>query len=399
MYTPSKEILDKYADVLIKCALNSGEGVKEGETIFLQVPEVAKPFLISLRKKVLEAKAFPIIQYLPDDIAKEYYELASQKQLEFFPSDYLKGLVKQADHFVSIIADTDLRELESVPPEKIMTRNKAYKPYKEWRDEKENKGEMTWTLALYGTEAAAKEAELSLEEYWEQIIEACYLKESDPVQKWKSILKEIDKTKDKLDALKIEKLHIKGENVDLTIGIGKNRQWMGGSGRNIPSFEVFISPDWRKTEGIITFTEPLYRYGNLIEGISLEFKDGKVVKATAEKGEKILKEMIEVENADKIGEFSLTDSRMSKITKFMAQTLFDENVGGEFGNTHIALGSAYKDSFPEDPSKVSKEQWDEMGYNDSVIHTDIVSTENREVTAFLEDGSEKIIYRDGKFTI
>ena len=83
----------------------------------------------------------------------------------------------------------------------------------------------------------------------------------------------------------------------------------------------------------------------------------------------------------------------------MAETLYDENFGGIYGNTHIALGSAYKDSYPGDPSKISKEQWSELGYNESVVHTDMISTENREVTAFLKNKEEIIIYKNGKFVI
>jgi len=399
MYIPKKEILEKYADVLINCALNGGNGIKESETVFLQVPEIAKPLLIALRNTALKAKAFPIIQFIPDGLDKEYYKLANQKQLEFFPEIYLRGKVNQADHFVSIIADSDLYELKDISPEKIMAKTKAFKPYMDWKRDKENSGKLTWTLALYGTKAMAKEANLTLEEYWNQIIEACYLNEKNPVKKWKETLSEIERIKSKLNSLNIKEINITSDKIDLKIGLDSNRKWMGGSGRNIPSFEVFISPDWRKTHGIIYFNQPLYRYGNLIKGIALEFKDGKVVKASAKEGEKLLKEMIDVENADKIGEFSLTDERLSKITKFMATTLFDENIGGKYGNTHIALGSAYKDSYPRDPSKVSDKEWDSMGYNDSAIHTDMISTENRKVTAVLEDNERILIYENGQFKI
>ena len=106
-----------------------------------------------------------------------------------------------------------------------------------------------------------------------------------------------------------------------------------------------------------------------------------------------------MDGADKIGEYSLTDSRLSRIDKFMAETLYDENFGGMFGNTHLALGSAYKDSYPGDASSLTKEQWDALGYNDSVVHTDIISTKNREVTAWLPDGSTRVIYKDGHFLI
>ena len=174
---------------------------------------------------------------------------------------------------------------------------------------------------------------------------------------------------------------------------------MGGSGRNIPSFELFISPDWRGTEGRIRFTEPLYRYGNLIKDVYLEFNDGRVTKATASEGEAVLKEMIAVDNADKVGEFSLTDRRFSRITKFMGETLFDENVGGKNGNTHIAVGAAYRDSFTGDQANVSEKEWETMGYNNSVVHTDIVATSDRVVTAHLKDGSTQVIYKDGEFQI
>jgi aminopeptidase len=109
--------------------------------------------------------------------------------------------------------------------------------------------------------------------------------------------------------------------------------------------------------------------------------------------------MVAAPNANKVGEFSLTDRRHSRITKFMAHTLFDENTGGPFGNTHIALGMAYHDCYDGDPGTVTKEQWVEMGYNDSSVHTDMFSTTDRTVTATLPDGSEKVIYKDGQFQV
>ncbi len=365
----------------------------------MQVPECAKPLLISLRRAVLKAGGNPLIHYSPDDIEREFYDLASDEQLTFFPAKYLKGRIDEIDHVVVILAETDKHELVGVDPKKIMTRHKSFKPYMEWRDKKENEGKFTWTLALYGTEAMAKEVKLSLEEYWQQIINACYLDVDDPKKKWQDLTSEIERVKDKLNELPIDKLHVKAENTDLIVGIGKQRKWMGGSGRNIPSFEIFISPDYRRTEGHIQFTEPLYVYGNLIENVYLEFKDGKVTKSTASKGEDVLKEMIATKNANQIGEYSLTDARVSRITKFMGETLFDENVGGKYGNTHLALGKAYHDSFTGDPATVTKEQWEEMGYNDSSVHTDIVATSNREVTAYLEDGSTKVIYKVGQFQV
>ena len=398
-YQPSEELLESYADVMINFALNGGEGVKEGEVVQLRVSEVAKPLLVALRRAVLKAGAHPIIFYTPDDFAREHYELASDEQLSFFPKKFLKGLVDEIDHTVAVLSETDKKELDGIDSGKIMAAQKALKPYMDWRREKEGAGEYTWTLCMYGTQAMADEVDLSLEEYWDEIVKACYLDDPQPAEKWKALYKDLYEYKDRLDALPIEKLHIEAPDTDLWITIGDNRKWLGGSGRNVPSFELFISPDWRGTEGKIQFTEPLYRYGNLIKDAYLEFKDGRVVKATASAGEDILKEMIAVENADKVGEFSLTDRRFSRITKFMGETLFDENVGGENGNTHIAVGAAYRDSYAGDQSNVSEEEWESMGYNNSVVHTDIVATSNRVVTAYLKDGSNRVIYQDGEYQV
>lgn len=398
-YEPSEEILEKYADVMINFALNSGEGVKPGEVVQLRVPEVAKPFLRALRRAVLKAGAHPLVFFAPDDMAREFFELANEEQLSFFPETFLRGLVDQIDHTVAILADTNKKELDGIDSKKIMASQKALKPYMEWRREKESAGRYTWTLAMWGTQAMADEVGMSLEEYWGQIIEACYLGEERPAEKWKALYEQLYAYKDKLDAMEIEKLRVEAADTDLWVALGENRRWLGGSGRNIPSFELFVSPDWRGTNGRIQFTEPLYRYGTLIEEAYLEFKDGYVVKATASKGEELLREMVAVENADKVGEFSLTDRRFSRITKFMGETLYDENVGGQFGNTHLAVGSAYRDSYTGNPTEVSEAQWEEMGFNNSVVHTDIVATSNRTVTAYLKDGSCKVIYKDGQFTI
>jgi aminopeptidase len=403
MNYPSKEILKKYADVLIKFALWGGEGIKKGDSVFLQVPESAKAMLPFLEQSVLEAGGHPWIHFTPDGMDRRSYstrsflEYADEEQLRYVPKGYLKARVEDFTHFVSILADSDPQALKGIDSKKMMSRGQAMKYYYDERNKKEDDGQLTWTLALFGTEGMAKEAGLSIQEYWSEIIKACFLDLDDPISKWSEVTSQIADIKTWLDGLKMEKVEVKGDDVDLEVKLGPDRQWLGGSGRNIPSFELFISPDWRGTNGWIRFNQPLYRYGNLIKGIELEFKDGVVVKASAKENEQVLLDMIAVENADKAGEFSLTDKKFSRITKFMANTLFDENVGGEFGNTHIALGNAYHDSYPGDIKSVSKDQWDEMGYNESAVHTDIISTTNRTVTATLPDGSKKVIYKDGEF--
>ena len=403
-YQPPQEILDKYADVLVNFALDGGKGIKAGDVVEVTASECSKPLYFAVRRKVTAAGGHFIGVYTPDDdhqfnFSKDFYEHATAEQLKFYSEPYYAGLAETVDHRISIIGDADPHSLKGVDTQKMMLRGVALKPFSDLLRAKESAGKFSWTLGLYGTEGSSKEAGMSLEEYWEQIINACYLAESDPVAKWRKTFDEINAYRDKLNALPISKLHIGGEDVDLYVKIGEQRKWDGGDGANIPSFEIFTSPDWRGTEGWIRFNQPLYRYGTMITGIELHFEKGRVVKASAKENEEALLAMISTPNADKIGEFSLTDSRHSRITKFMAETLYDENVGGRYGNTHIAVGQSYHCCYTGDETENSEADWKSLGFNDSSVHTDIVSTTNRVVTAHMTDGSEKVIYSDGQFQI
>lgn len=401
-YEPSKEILEKYAKVLVNFALGGGKGIKPGEVVYLQSPLSALPFYRTLRQRILDSGGHTL-SALGDDMsaaAKYFYEHATEHQLKFFPRSFFKGLVADVDHRIAILADHDVHELDKVDPKKMMLMQKNSKPLADWFNKKENAGKYTWTLALYGTPSMAKEAGLSLEEYWRQIIKACYLDLKDPIAKWRATSDEVQRVAKKLTDLDIAKIYVKGQDVDLTVTLGKKRRWLGGGGRNIPSFEVFTSPDWRGTEGWIRFNQPLYYFGPKVEGIELHFKKGRVIKAAATKNQKLLRTMLATDKgAAQIGEFSLTDSRLSHITKFMAETLFDENMGGPFGNSHLAVGKSYHDTYDGDASQMTKSLAKQLGYNESAIHVDMITTADRIVTAKLKSGKELIIYKNGQFTI
>ncbi|KKW24876.1 MAG: Thermophilic metalloprotease (M29) superfamily [Candidatus Kaiserbacteria bacterium GW2011_GWC2_52_8b] len=410
-YKPSNTVLKKYADVLVNFALGGGKGIKKGDVVRVSASESAKPLFTAVCNAIVDAGGHVLSNYGPDDeqgdkrrnesFTRYFYEHAKPHQLDFFPAKYLKGLVDQMDHSVFILAEADPHALKGIDPKSIMRRGVALKPFMDWRHEKEWKNKFTWTIGLFGTPAMAREAGLSEKEYWNQIIKACFLDEKNPIAKWKRVYREIDGYRTKLNKLspKIDHLHAVGPDMDLKIRLGEKRNWLAGSGRNIPSFEIFTSPDWRGTEGWIRFNQPLYRYSNKITGIQLWFKNGRVVKSSAKTNEKLLKEMIATKGADKVGEYSLTDSRHSRITKFMAETLFDENRGGPFGNTHIALGMSYRDTYRGNVAKLTTKQAEAIGFNDSSVHTDIISTTRRTVTAHLKDGSKKVIYKDGRFVL
>jgi len=109
--------------------------------------------------------------------------------------------------------------------------------------------------------------------------------------------------------------------------------------------------------------------------------------------------MLKQKNADRIGEFSLTDKRFSKISKFMANTLYDENFGGKYGNSHLAVGSSYHDCYSGEVKKMEKKDWERLGFNESIEHCDIINTNRKTIEAIMKDGTKKIIYKDGLFVI
>lgn len=400
MYQPTPAILDKYAQLLVNFALGGGQGIKPGETIAVFIPELAKPLYLPLQKTILTAGGHPLMHYLPAlDSSEQFYRLAAPDQLKYFPARFMKAKAKLWDHQLNILASHNSFELAKTNPKKIFTSHAVREPFSQWLTQKENQGKFTWTIALYGTKDSANQAGLTLHQYWQQIIKACFLNLTDPIVQWQNLTAEIERIKNKLNQLEISWLHIKGDSINLKIKLGPHRQWLGGGGRNIPSFEIFITPDWRGTVGSIKFNQPLYRYGNLVKEVSLEFNRGVVTQVTAVKGAKFIRQLVKQKNADKIGEFSLTDRRFSHITHFMANTLYDENIGGRYGNTHIALGRGYKDSYLGSQNQITKAKWKQMGFNDSVEHTDLISTEDRTVTATLSDQTQLVIYRAGRFTL
>lgn len=404
MYRPGKKILERYADVIVNFALGKGKGIKKGDVVYLAAYESAKPLYAEILRAITRSGGHAISRYMPDldrtfNVARDFYLGAKDHQIRFFPARYYRGLIDQIDHSVFVEGEADTASLRGIDPKKIMAKGQAMKPYKEWRDKKENKGGFSWTIALYGTKAMAREAGLSERAYWDQIVRACFLNTADPVGRWRDTVKQINRIKKRLDSLPIEKLRIFGPDADLWIALGDRRIWEGGRGANIPSFEIFTSPDWRGAEGWIRFNQPVYASGNLMRGVELRFRGGRVAGFKASVGARFLKELVNAPNGNKIGEFSLTDKRFSKITKFMATTLYDENIGGPNGNTHIALGSSYHDCYDGDPAKPTKARWAELGFNDSAVHQDFISTAPRTVTAYLKNGKEKMIYRNGMFTL
>jgi aminopeptidase len=311
-----------------------------------------------------------------------------------------KELYKNINGRIFLHAPQSLTHLKDVDPAKIGKAVVSRKPLKDILDRREELRKYSWTLCIVPTDELARQAKMTLPQYTAQVIKGCYLDKNDPVAEWQQIHKEITAIKRRLSSLKVNYFHLESANMDLRITPGAKRKWAGVSGHNVPSFEVFVSPDWRGTEGVYFANLPSFRSGNYIEDVRITFTQGKAIGIEAGLGEEFVKKQLAMDaGACRLGEFSLTDRRFSRIDRFMAETLFDENFGGREGNCHVALGSSYSDTYSGNPTQLTKALKNKLGFNDSALHWDLVNTEAKTVTAHLTGGRKIIIYDRGVFVI
>ena len=168
---------------------------------------------------------------------------------------------------------------------------------------------------------------------------------------WRRVYRTAGRIRQRLDRLGAVRSGSSPAGTDLEIAAGAQRTWAGVSGRNIPSFEIFVSPDWPAPAEVFYADQPSYRSGNIVRGVRLEFRDGRVVRARAAEGEAFLRRQIAMESRrGQVGELSADRGRrLSPIDRFMANTLFDENFGGAQGRAGVGLGSSYANTYTGAP--------------------------------------------------
>jgi aminopeptidase len=397
----TEQQLNNYADVLLwgmKTARS--EPFQAGDAVLVRYDLPARRLTEILFERLLDMGVHPV-QRITASPAMEhsFFTRASEPQLTYIaPGE--EELTRSLNGAISLLAPESLTHLQDVDPEHIGRAVLAKKKLRDILDERENQGEFGWTLCLLPTEELATNAGLAPQEYAGQIIKACYLDYPDPVREWQRIFSEAGEIKEFLNSLDIERIRVESDRCDLELSPGRERQWVGISGHNIPSFEIFTSPDWRSTRGVFFMDQPSFRSGNLVRNLRLEFEDGRVSKVEAETGQEFVEKQLTIdENSDKLGEFSLTDTRFSRIDRFMAHTLFDENFGGTYGNCHIALGASYAETYARGGKNLTPERKEDLGFNDSALHWDLVNTERKRVTARLSSGQTRTIYEDGRFLL
>jgi aminopeptidase len=392
--------LERYADVLLWGVRKARiKEFAQGDAILVRFDLDALGLAEVLHRRLLELGFNPLLRMNPTPrMERDFFALGRDWQLGFI-HDGERPLFKSLNGSISLLAPRSLTHLSGIDPKRISTAVIARKPLRELMEAQEQQGLLGWSLCLIPTYALAEHSGLSLSEYKQQVVKACYLDANDPVAEWERIWEETGRIKERLNALRVKRFRILSESMDLWITPGESRRWLGISGHNIPSFELFTSPDWRGTEGVFYADQPSYRSGNLVRGVRLVFRQGRVVEISADEGEQfVINQLAMDEGAAQVGEFSLTDRRYSRIDRFMAHTLYDENFGGQFGNCHIALGAAYAEAYSGLQQELTSERKQHFGFNDSALHWDLVNTQPKTVSAELAGGT-KLLYENGMFVI
>lgn len=340
-------LIDPRVSKLAKILVNYSTYAKKGERALIVADWLARPLALEVYKELLKAGVVEILVHFEVDeqiasrsyneFSEAYLKLAKPYQLKAYPK--LSDQITQGiDLWYRLYALANTRGFTNIDSKKIGERSKLIRPILNHRVEKTR-----WVLTRLPTESQAQEADMSLAEYEDFVFSA--VNEVD----WPRVHRQQEDLRKRIDAT--SEVHILGEGTDLRLNI-KGRRAENGDGRfNIPDGEVFTSVVENGADGFITYTYPALYMGKEFNKVRLEFKKGKVVKATADKGETDLNKILDMDSGSRIiGELGIGNN--FKITKFTKDILFDEKIGGSI---HIALGSGYKTTGSKNESAL---HWD-----------------------------------------
>ena len=365
---------DQRADALAQILVQYSTRVQPDDVCVIQSTTEAEPLVQAIYEEILRAGGLPIMQLTTEGAAPAFYELANQKQLEWVPPT-ATWVAENADVRIAVMADANSRALSQVDPKRQATTQKARKPLMDTSMKRAAEGSYRWSLTLFPTHAYASEAGMSLDAYEDFYYRACLATDDEPLTAWQRQSDQVKKLAAWMEGK--EEVHITGPDTDITLGVA-DRIFIPCVGEhNMPDGEFFTGPIEDSVNGEIAFSFPATYGGREVAGVRFKFEDGKVVDASAERGEDFLIEMLDTdEGARRLGELGIgTNYGIATGTK---EILLDEKIGG---TVHMAIGMSYPES---------------GGVNDSAVHWDMVC-DLRQGGAITVDGTE--IQRDGKFVI
>jgi len=361
---------EKLAQVLVHYCLD----IEKGDLFLIRGTPIAEPLIAEVYREALSAGAHVTTRIALPGLAETFYREATKPQLASM-NPVSQFEMESVQKILTIRAAENTKSLTNADPKKQAIAGKVAGALSRRMIERAAAGELCWTLTQFPCNASAQDAEMSLEEYEDFVLRACLVHLKDPVAAWKGIHRHQAKLCTFLNERKTIRVVREGTDLSMTVA---GRTWINSDGRtNMPSGEIYTGPIEDSVEGTIAFSYPACRDGREVHDVRLTFRKGRVVEATASKGQEYLHAMLDTdEGARRVGEFAFGTNY--SVQRFTKNTLFDEKIGGTI---HLAVGSSYPTS---------------GAVNKSSIHWDMVADMRGGGTVYA-DG--KVIYKDGKFTI
>jgi aminopeptidase len=408
--TTHAQLLDKYAELIIRSGLN----VRAGQQVLITAPLEAVDLVRRVTHHAYVAGASLVTTlYNDEQTALMRYTAGQDASFDAAPGWLFNGMAeafKDGSTARLAIIGEDPALLSKQDPEKISranrARSRAYKPVIE-----QITGFATnWCVVSAATPSHAKSVfpnlspEKALAALWAAIFKCTRADLADPVAAWEEHSKALHARTAMLNTKRYAALKYKGPGTDFVLGLVDNHVWAGGASvarngilcnPNIPSEEVFTMPHRERVDGVVRSTKPLSYQGSLIDGISVRFEKGRIVDGTAEKGRDVFQKMISTdEGAARLGEVALVphSSPISASGIVFNETLYDENAA-----SHIAVGQAYSQNM-ENTSTLSAEEKLAAGMNTSLIHVDwMIGSGELDVEGVTRDGKTEPLMRKGEW--
>ncbi|MCY9134127.1 aminopeptidase [Bacillus atrophaeus] len=394
-------------------AVEVGVNVQKGQHVVVNASTEVRDFVRLIVKHAYEKGAKHVtVNWQDDEVSRLKYELAPPEAFDEYPEWEAKGkeaLAEKGAAFISVVSSSpDL--LKGIESKRIAAfqkaAGKALHTYRQYIQS----DKVSWTVIGAASAGWASKVfpghseEKAIQLLWEEIFNTTRVNEENPVQAWKEHDQTLHEKVDHLNAKHYSALHYQAEGTDLTIELPKKHVWAGAGSinengnefmANMPTEEVFTLPQKDGVNGTVSSTKPLSYGGNIIDNFTLTFKNGRIVDIKAEKGEDILKELVETdEGSHYLGEVALVpyDSPISKSDILFYNTLFDENA-----SNHLAIGSAYAFNI-EGGKQMSREELVKEGLNESITHVDfMIGSKDMSIDGITADGKREPVFRNGNW--
>lgn len=403
--------IDGYARLIVRTGCN----LRAGQELVLQAPVERADFTRRVVREAYAAGAGHVTVIWGDDaITRMEYENVETSWFEHVPAwkrEQLDGLAREGAAFL-FLEGTDPSALKGVDPAKPAAaryaRNTECKAFREGMDY----GRNVWCIAGVPVEAWARKvfpgvsAEEAVYRLWVAILEVARADNDDPQGAWETHNATFEKNKRLLNGAGFDRLHYTSSNgTDLTIGLNPGGIWEGGAGRtqdgtiffpNMPTEEVFTSPDRMRADGVVHSALPLVHAGNIVRDFWLRFEGGRVVEFDAAQGREVLQHIIETDdNSCRLGECALISKNtpIRQTGLLFYDTLYDENA-----SCHLALGMGFPECLPGG-LKMDREELIAHGLNQSAAHVDfMIGADDLDIWGVKPDGTEEQIFSDGQWT-